>query len=221
MATKFNSLFLLFALFLNSVNAFVPLASFRPTQLNAYIESDSVDEGFEGGGLELAVDNAILISGSVDKKGKAIAKEMKHYTKVSKSDIGNFGCKVICKGDGQEIYKDPGLSSEKIIALAPFTAVENALNAIESEDKSGAISINFTGGDDLMVHEVLGSVEKIVSGLGLSSKVEFRSLCEPSFPMEKCGVAVVSFDGDSEGHIYYNDGAWYTLSEDDTISIVE
>ncbi len=218
----FTLLFIIGSLILNSVQAFAPLSSFnRPTQLNGYIQSDSVDEAYKGVDLAQAIENAILISGHVDKNGNAIAKDMKNYKKVIKTDFGSSGGKLICKGEGQEIYKDPGLSTEKIISLAPYTAVENALAAIESNNKDGNIFVNFAGGDDLMVHEVLGSVERIVASMDLSSKVQFRSLCEPSFPMEKCGLIVVSFDGDSEGHIYYNDGAWYSLSEDDSFSILE
>lgn len=219
------ALFTFLALITHGVNAFAPSAVFRTaTPLCAYIESDSVDEEMDpkANGMGLALDSAILVSGGVDKKGVAIAKEMKHYSKVTKSDSSNLVGKVICKGEGQEIYKDPGLSTEKIIALAPLTAVENALKTLESNEKSGNIYINFAGGDDLMVHEVLDGVGNMVSALELSSNIEFRSLCEPSFPMEKCGVAVLSFDGDSsEGQLFYNEGEWYTLLEDDVVSILD
>jgi hypothetical protein len=216
-----NYFLLLSTLLVQSVVAFAPSTTIiRSTRLNGYIESDSVDAEYESGGLDLAIENTILVSGSVDKKGTAIAKEMKHFSKVINTDLASSGCKVFCKGEGQEIYKDPGLSTEKIISLAPYSAVENALNSIESENKDGDIFINFTGGDDLMLHEVLGSIEKLVSGLGLSSKVQFNSLCEPSFPMEKCSVVAVS-SGDCNGQIYYNSGSWFTLSDDDAVSILE
>lgn len=210
------------------VGAFIlSTSSFRTTTTpSAYIESNSVDEEIDpkGAGLGLAIDNAILISGSVDKMGTAIAKEMSHYTKVIKADVSSLGGKVICKGDGQEIYQDPGLSTEKIIALAPITAVDNALDSValnEENGEKGKLFVNFAGGDDLMVHEVLGGVQKMVSALGFSAKVEFRSLCEPSFPMEKCGVVAVVVDDSSDGQIFYNEGTWYTILEDDIISSTE
>ena len=207
---------------LNSISAFAPSSIFRiPTQLHAYIEADLSEEGLDpkGGGLGLAMDNGILISGSVDKKGTAIAKEMNHYSKVIKSDISSLGAKVLCKGEGVELYKDPGLATEKLITFSPHSAVEDALSAIESQDKDGSIFINFAGGDDLMVHEVLEGVQMMVEGMNLSSNVEFRSLCEPTFSERKCDVAVVSVSGDSNGQIYYNGGEWYTLSEDDIVAM--
>jgi hypothetical protein len=210
------------ALALNAINAFAPSSTFRtPTQLCAYIEADLNEEGLDpkSGGLGLAMDNGILISGSVDAKGIAIAKEMKHFSKIIKSDISSLGAKVLCKGEGAELYKDPGLATEKIITLSPHSAVEDALRAIECKDTDGNIFINFTGGDDLMVHEVLEGVQMMVEGLSLSSKVEFRSLCEPSFANQKCDVAVVSVSGDSNGQIFYNGGEWYTLSEDDVVEM--
>jgi len=225
MAIKFSRIFVAVALAINSANAFAPSAkTFRSiTPLNAYIQSDIEEEVFDpkAGGVGFAADNAILVSGTVDKRGSAIAKDMKHYSKVVKSDIGTATVRVICKGEGQEIYLDPGMSTEKSITLAPLIAVKNALNAIESssqDDKTGKIYINFAGGDDMMVHEVLNGVQQMVSALELSSNtVEFRSLCEPSFAVEQCGVAVVAVDGESqsEGQIYYNEGEWYTVSEDD------
>lgn len=195
------------------------------TAVHAYIASDSVDDDFDpnAGGIGLAMENAICISGSVDKKGGAIAKEMNRYTKVVK--MSDVGATVICKGDGAEIYQDPGLSTEKSISLAPISAVQSALGAIENDVKDGQIYINFAGGDDLLVHEVLEGVQQMVSGLNLTtSKVTFRSMCEPSFAMDKCGVAVISVDESSsspEGQIYYYEGSWYTLSEDDINTAIE
>lgn len=219
MTHNLNKILLILSLAIHGLTAFVPSYGVKRTtiSLHGYIENDSTDEMIDpkAGGIGLAMDNAIVISGNVDKKGTAIAQEMKHYTKVRKTDLSSLGAKVICKGEGEELYKDPGLSVETIISLAPLSAVTDALNSIESADKTGKIFVNFAGGDDLMVHEVLAGVQQMVSGLEISSKVQFRSLCEPSFPMEKCGVVAVSVDGESEGQIYYNEGEWYTLSEDD------
>jgi len=216
-----NAFILTFALALNAINAFAPSSISRaPTQLYAYIEADDNEDGLDpkGSGLGLALDNGISISGSVDSKGTPIAKGMKHYSKVIKSDISSLGAKVLCKGEGLEIYQDPGLSTEKSITLAPHNAVKDALSAIESQDKDGKIFINFTGGDDLMVHEVLEGVQMMVEGLSLSTNVEFKTLCEPTFPMDKCGVAAVSVSDDSNGQIYYNGGEWYTLAEEDVVA---
>lgn len=201
------------------------------TQLYGYIEADSVDEQLDpkAGGIGLAMDNAITISGSVDSKGNAVPKELKHYSQVIPLDIisasQDMGPKILCTGEGVEIYKDPGETTIRSITLAPISAVENALADVSQgqvEMKSGdKLFITFAGGDDLMVHEVLEGVEKMVKGLSnvasSGNRVEFRSLCEPSFPMEKCGVAAVIVGKESNGQFYYNEGKWYTVSEDDFV----
>lgn len=201
-------------------------SSTRKTQLYAFIEADSVDEELDpkGGGIGLAMDNAILISGSVDRKGVAVARELEHYSKVIPLDDSKMqDIKVLCKGEGIEIYKDPGDTTTKSITLAPISAVENALMdalqiGLESNEK---MYVNFAGGDDLMLHEVLDGVQQMVEGLKVSSggDVQFRSLCEPSFPLEKCGVAAMIVGKKwSNGQVFYNEGKWYTVSEDDLVN---
>lgn len=217
---KLSATILMLSSAMSMTNAFAPSTQIRPpTKLSGYIEADSVDEELDPklGGLGLANDNAIMISGDVDKKGMAIAKDMKHFKQVIKTDVSKIGGKVLCKGEGAELYQDPGMSTDKIITLAPISAVEKALQSVDSADKNGNIFVTFSGGGDLMVHEVLEGVQNMVEGLALKSKVSFRSLCSPSFPLEKCGVAVVSLDDKSDGNIYFNEGEWYTLSEDDFV----
>lgn len=201
-------------------------SSTRKTHLYGYIEADSVDEELDpkAGGIGLAMDNAIIISGSVDGKGVAVARQIQHYSKVIPLDDSNMqDIKVLCKGEGIEIYKDPGEATIKSITLAPISAVENALMdavqvGLESNEK---MFVNFSGGDDLMLHEVLDGVQQMVEGLKVASggDVEFRSLCEPSFPMEKCGVAAMVVGKTwSNGQVFFNEGKWYTVSEDDMVN---
>lgn len=205
---------------------YVQSAASGRTQLYGFIEADSVDEELDpkAGGIGLAMDNSIIISGSVDSKGVAVARGIQHYSKVlplAESSMQDI--KVLCKGDGVEIYKDPGETTIKSITLAPISAVENALMdalqvGLESNQK---MYVNFAGGDDLMLHEVLDGVQQMVEGLKVASggNVQFRSLCEPSFPMEKCGVAaMIVGKTSSDGHIYFNEGKWYTVSEDDLVN---
>ena len=112
---------------------------------------------------------------------------MKHYSKVIKSDISSLGAKILCNGEGLEIYQDPGHSTENSKTLAHYNTVKDALSAIQPQDnKDRKIFINFTRGDDLMVHEVLEGVQMMVEGLSLSTNVEFKNLCEPTSPMDRC-----------------------------------
>ena len=227
----------------------------KHTHLYTFIEADSVDDIPEPNprGVGRAMENAIILSGNVDSKGVAFAQDIEHYRKVIpwNGDVGDSssssssisgtkeethnpkrGMKVLCKGEGVEIYKDPGETTVKSITLAPISAVENALKSsvlqVDRMESGEKMLITFSGGDDLMVHEVLEGVQNLVQELKETSsssssswssdgKVQFRSLCEPSFPMEKCGVAAMIVGNDSDGHVYYNEGKWYTVSQEDLV----
>mmetsp|Transcript_16629 Transcript_16629/g.20322 ORF Transcript_16629/g.20322 Transcript_16629/m.20322 type:complete len:260 (+) Transcript_16629:281-1060(+) len=206
----------------NNLHRSVTSKPSHSTKLFGYIAADSSDEvlEFKEGGVGFTEDNAILMFGKVDRKGSAIATDMKHYSQVSSlGDISKLsGVTVLCKGSGNELYENPGLGTEKKIILAPLEAVSKSLESMEnSGEKSKKVSINFTGGEDLMVHEVLEGVQRLVSGMDISSSsVEFRSLCDSSFPSEKCSVVALSFAGgsDTTEDIYWHEDQWWTLSEE-------
>ncbi len=203
------------------------------TKLFAYIAADSTDEDYDAkqGGVGLAEDNAILMLGKVDRKGGATATGLKHYTVVSTFDdkeIEKNGVSVICQGSGTETYSDPGQGTEKNIILSPLGAVADALNNVDQgaiSKESKKICINFTGGDDLMVHEVLEGVQSLVSELNLSmdNSIEFRSLCYSDFPVDKCSVVALSVPGGSElsENVYWHEGKWWTLLERDLNPAIE
>lgn len=224
-------------LLVGSIEAFMQIPSTLPTtqatttKLYGYIAADAEEEvvDMKQGGVGLAQDNAILMLGKVDKKGAAIATDLKRYTELSTLDgsqLEKNGVSVVCKGEGLEQYKDPGQSTETNIILAPFEAVSKALDAVDesvNSNDSKKISINFTGGDDMIVNEVLISVQTLVESLDLSNSIEFRSLCYGKFPADKCSVAVLSFAGgsDSTEDVYWHEGQWWTLSEDNLNTAIE
>ncbi len=236
MTIKITSLTALaFAAFTSvNVGAFSPSIVSTPssssTRLQGYIAADSSDEVVDekAGGIGFAMDNIIYISGDVDKKGNAVARDMKHYSKISPCDISSMNADVIGKGDGIEVYEDPGLSTNKSITLAPIDAVEGMLSDLNQGTSLDGkkVLINFAGGDELMVHEVLDGVQKSVVGIesmNVKNKdVEFRSISDDQFPVDKCGVAAIAVsDSASEGNIFYIGGEWYTVSEDDVVSYDE
>lgn len=222
-AANKNQLLILTCLLFASIEAFMQIpfqgTNLQSTKLQGYIAADSTDEEVDMtlGGVGLAEQSALLMIGNVDKKGGAIATDLKRYTDVSELKEQSFekdGVTVLSTGVGIELYKDPGSGTEKTIILAPLEAIENALVSINDNAAKDAkkILINFTGGDDLMVHEVLDSVEIAAASLNLP-KVEFRSLCHKSFPAEKCCVVIlkVSSGSDLSEDIYWHEGSWWTL----------
>lgn len=224
-------LVLLSCILLGSIEAFMQLPLSHPTikttKLQGYIAADSTDEEVDWtlGGVGLAQNNAIVMIGKVDKKGEVTATDMTRYTELSTFDENNLGKKgisVVCKGEGIELYQDPGLGTQTTIVLAPLEAISNALDAVDkpvASKDAKKILINFAGGDDLMVHEVLEGVRRLSSSLSFpkDQAIEFRSLCHNSFPVEKCSVVVLSVAGGSgpvNENVYWHEGKWWTLLEE-------
>ena len=90
------------------------------------------------------------------------------------------------------------------------------------------IAINFLGGDDLILGEVLEAANEMVLAMDIptKTKITFNSMSHNSLPLETCTVTVVSVGGPAEdasgvekslasGEIYMADGVWYTLDEAD------
>ena len=233
---KNNVLLILSCFTINSIEAFLQLplrtttttTTTASTKLHGFIAADSVDEEIDMtlGGVGLAQESAILLLGKVDKRGSAIVTDMKRYTDVTAFDeqdsMDQKGVSVLCKGEGIELYQDPGTRTDKLIILAPLDAISNALDDVNdavAKKDAKKILINFTGGDDLMVHEVLESVKSLVSSLDLQSSnqsIQFRSMCHKSFPIEKCSVVVLSVANGSEltDDLYWHEGKWWTLLEE-------
>merc|ERR1719222_1812919 len=129
--------------FENSV-AFVVSSSCSPTKLRDVIKSEELDFDFDvgKGGVDLALNSAIKISGNVKHKpGKATPKikDLMRYGKVEPIDesdareaLSKIGGTIICTGQGKEFFKDPGESTESVVTLAPNDAVRDALTVAAS-----------------------------------------------------------------------------------------
>jgi len=200
------------------------------TELKALIEAVlETDEVFEDPGLarvQQAKEYIAILQGSVqtnESEINPVAEGLKLYTKlVPLSDQNEVKGTVLCKGMGTEVYTDPGSSTQRLVTLATTDAVKDALSAMDASPSSGKLLITFAGGDDLMIHEVLQGVEMMTSGLNLGSDttIEFRSLCHQSFPLEKCGVAALDVNEDHGEGVYWHDGQWWSVSEEDFTAIM-
>ena len=78
--------------------------------------------------------------------------------------------------DGTQVYQDPRIPSIKAIILAPIETM--MLNALNPAGLSGKSSLFPLGEEDLMVSEVLGSLQHLVAELGVrivnSDRHQFR-----------------------------------------------
>jgi hypothetical protein len=207
-------------------------------------ELDNVIDDGEGG-VKLARESAIKIIGVVDHKpGSAKPKPSKllRYTQVqevSEDQVKAAAIRIVCTGRGTEFYKDPGETTIKDVTYAPLDAVRNALNAAGSTQDADTLVLNFLGGDDLQMMEVLEAAEKLVLDLDVktSAKISFNSLCYKIFPLEKATLSVVALTGGKDGgetpllrgvakslaagEVYFFDGMYYTVTEEDKTDAVE
>lgn len=206
-----------FILLWNACSGFVVKHPNQRTSLSlsGYIAADSKDEILSPLDALTKTDNVIVIYGSIESS-TAKANEIKHFSKVTEIPSTSDESKsVLAVGKGKEIYQDPGMSTEKYIVLAPLEAAEQVLQKLDSDaSKQQNYYITFTGGEDLMVHEVLEAAEMINSKLS-KGNVKFASLCSPDFEPDTCEIAIVVNEKDDDSFVFTNNGKWFTLKEDD------
>mmetsp|Transcript_10614 Transcript_10614/g.14871 ORF Transcript_10614/g.14871 Transcript_10614/m.14871 type:complete len:259 (-) Transcript_10614:269-1045(-) len=215
-----------------------------PIILNEVIKGEAVDgqEFDEGlGGVRLAMESAIKIIGTLQKSSPSKVTdigELLRYTKVTefqmddvKDAMENSGVTVICTGTGKELYKDPGTSTVKEVEYAPTEAAKAALSSVPAASLSNSknVVLNFIGGDELILNEVLDGATELLDGLdvGSKAKVAFNSLCDSSFPATMASVTVVAAGSDGKesgegvsgsianGEMYFHQGKWWTVVKED------
>ena len=185
------------------------------------------------GGVRLAEESAIKISGTVSHKpGKADPNlsDLTRYTKVTQVDeatVQSMGGRIVATGRGQELYKDPGETVEAIVFLAPMEAAKDALMTAGSVKDATRLVFNFLGGNDLQLLEVLDAMDFMIKDaldVNTKAKIFFNSLSFKEFPKEQVTLTLVACDGDEgdvvksgvgAGEVYLRDGKYYTVSEDD------
>jgi hypothetical protein len=237
-----------------SIDGFSPTANMQSTTdarfswaLN-YVPAKEEDykQGDDSmGGVGLARESAIKIVGDIQHKpGKAdcIANDLVRYTKLSatneatvQSALKSTESFVLCTGQGVELYKDPGETTNKEVFYGPREAIKDALTNAASAMESEYLVFNFLGGDDLMLGEVTDASTELVLDLDIptKTKISFNSLSHNTIPSGTCTVTVVSVGnpGDdslsgiekaiSQGEVYSRDGNWYTVAESDINTAIE
>mmetsp|Transcript_37172 Transcript_37172/g.54372 ORF Transcript_37172/g.54372 Transcript_37172/m.54372 type:complete len:258 (-) Transcript_37172:41-814(-) len=240
------------------VTAFVPPSpwgssaiSQRTTALKDIIKGEEVggsdfDEG--QGGVRLAMESAIKITGTLEKSSSSPPKILDianptRYTKMTefnmddiKATMESSGVTLICTGTGKEMYKDPGSAIEAEITFAPVEAARSALSSTPSASLSNAknVVLNFVGGDELILNEVLEGAVELIDGLDIGDglMVNLNSLCHSSFPVDMASVTVVATKGEAAsgdegegvagsvggGEMYFQQGKWWTVVKEDVNS---
>ncbi|MGK3736141.1 MAG: hypothetical protein ACI8RD_007299 [Bacillariaceae sp.] len=219
------------------------------TKLYEIIEAQTEDyvapeEG--AGGVALAKESAIKIIGEIKHKpgqAESLPETLLRYNNLQTVDestiqdvlkkVGGGGSStIICKGQGVELYKNPGETTISEVNYGPTEAIKDAFTNAASCMESTNLIFNFLGGDDLMLGEVMEAASELVVMLDIptNAKISFNSLSYKTIPSGTCAVTVVSvpattndesssFSGVEKaislGEVYSRDGSWYTVEESD------
>lgn len=195
------------------------------------------------GGVRLAQESAVKMLGQVKHKpGSAtpVLQELIRYTDVTlleenkvKEQLQTMGATIVCTGQGKELYADPGATAEMRVVLAPLDAVRDALTTAGSAMACAKLVINVAGGDDLQVKEVIDALEELVLDLDVptNAKIHFNSLSHSSFPKLAATITAVALPKEAveassegkkgteksvaEGEVYFSQGKWYTVVQED------
>ena len=206
----------------------------------AVIRPEDEDEEWDltKGGVLLAMDSAIKVTGTVSG-GSADATNLLRYgklTEASEADVNaalaSSGSAVICTGTGTELYKDPGLSTVEEITLGPMDAVAKALSSspnVAALTGAKSVVINFLGGNDLIMEEVVDAANALVQNMGDSapSKMKFNTISHKDIADGTASVTVMAAGGGSadgalgkavsNGEAYFYQGKWYAVLDGDII----
>lgn len=183
------------------------------------------DEDFEfdpgAGGVRLATESVLQLCGIVNHKpGKADIelqdfRRFKTLTMIPPDDAFPQPTKtttatttttnvitqqrhLLGAGIGTELYEDPVESTEARIVLAPADAVRDCIfNSLGSTQSYEHVVINFCGGPDLQVLEVLDSVKTLVLEMDVKTRtqISFTSLTHDTWDLGKAYLTVVGLVG--------------------------
>jgi hypothetical protein len=157
------------------------------------------------GGVRLAQESVIKILGRFQPGAddEVELSDLFRYTQVTEVVESFVSSCVIYTGTGIEYYQQPddivGTTAE--VRFAPMEAVRNALQAGKKSISNAAlnrISINFCGGKDAQVLEVMEAGTEFARTLRrdnlvpTSTIIEFRSISDDAFPTGASCVTVVA-----------------------------
>lgn len=209
--------------------------------LFSIIKADESDFDFDigQGGVRLAMESVIKLFGSVKHapgKAESSLKQLTRFKSLTpikettlQSTLNKLGATIICSGAGKEDYKNPGEGTEAIVVLAPMDAVRDALTGAGSAMNAETIVLNFAGGDDVQVLEVLEAAKQIVLMLDIATKAKvlFNSISTSEFPLGTSSLTVIGLpEGASTGglegvenaiatgEIYFCQGQYWTLLQE-------
>merc|ERR1740121_983154 len=195
-----------------------PTRSQTATELAQLIQGDAEGEKItldeNAGGVGLVKRTAVKISGVSSGGTGTEARELVRLKTMAELDVAEAEsvmdkaqCRLLGVGAGREVYETEEVDAtgvlDGVVVLAPIDAAKNVLGSMTStvEDDANSVTMNFLGGDELIIGEVLEACDLLVDNLNLPSKakVTFNSVSCNDVPSDVCTVTVVASTGSVEG----------------------
>jgi hypothetical protein len=229
-------------------------AAATPSTISSSRVIRSEDDDFEfdegAGGVRLAEESVLALKGTVrHKPGQAEPQlsELRRYTQLTEVDPAlltqsSSSFRILGTGIGTELYADPGETAVASVTVAPADAVRDCLMGVASALEWDRVCLNFAGGADAQVLEVLAAVREMVLDLDVKTKcqITYHSISHDSFPIGKSFLTVVGLeaassstteegqatshgsDGDRDsvkdalvqGEVYFCNGKYWTVTEE-------
>ena len=223
------------------------------TSSSRVIRSEADDFEFDegAGGVRLAEESVLALQGTVrHTPGQAEPQlsELRRYTQLTAVDTAlltqssSSSFRILGTGIGTEVYADPGETSVASVTLAPVDAVRDCLMGVASALEWDRVCLNFAGGTDAQVLEVLAAAREMVLDLDVKTKcqITLHSISHDSIPMGKSFLTVVGlaaassstteegqatshgFEGNRDsvkdalvkGEVYFCNGKYWTVTEE-------
>lgn len=228
-----------------------PMRSQTATELAQLIKGDAEGEKItldeNAGGVGLVKRTAVKISGISGRGTGSEARELVRLKTMAELDVAEAEsvmdkarCRLLGVGAGREVYETKEVDAtgvlDRVVVLAPIDAAKNVLASMTSavEEDADSVTMNFLGGDELIIGEVLEACDLLVDNLDLPSKakVTFNSVSCNDVPSDICTVTVIVSTGSADGmedadesvargEVYVHDGKWYTVAEGDIETALE
>ena len=197
------------------------------------IQQDEEIIDFQQGGVRLALEQVVVVDATIHPDTEPELLGLQRYTTWKEVPQDMLMGTVVATGRGLELYADPGTTTIKSVQYAPHEAMKDAMTSAGSAIDFDTIHINFCGGDDLQVIEVLEACQTFVMNGNVNPKanVFLHSLSCKELTMGEATVTIIGMKDQasnneaiaaltgaaktvSQGQVYWANGKYWTVDEE-------
>ena len=198
------------------------------------IQQDEEIIDFQQGGVRLALEQVVVVDATIHPGTEPELVGLQRYTTWKEVSQDMLTGTIVATGRGLELYADPGTTTIKSVQYAPDDAMKDAMATLAGSAMDfDAIHINFCGGDDLQVFEVLEACQTFVlnGNVNPKAKVFSHSLSYKELAMGEATVTIIGIKDQAsnneataaltgaaktvaQGQVYWAKGKYWTVEEE-------